>query len=145
MSLDKNKELVREMIEVMFNQGNVGGGDEFLSPDFIENEELPPGVPAGREGVKLLTGMLHTAFPDFEATIEDLIAEDDRVVIRMTWTGTHEGEFMGIPPTGNRVSFGVFDIVRIADGMIVEHWGLMDNMALMQQLGVMPAPGEGEG
>ncbi len=143
MSLDKNKELVREMIEVMFNQGNVGGGDEFLSPDFIENEELPPGVPAGREGVKLLTGMLHAAFPDFEATIEDLIAEDDRVVFRMTWTGTHEGEFMGIPPTGNRVSFGVFDIVRIADGMIVEHWGLMDNMALMQQLGVMPAPGEG--
>jgi steroid delta-isomerase-like uncharacterized protein len=145
MSLDKNKELVREMVEVLFNQGDVGGGDEFLSPDFIENEELPPGVPAGREGVKLLTGMLHTAFPDFEATIEDLIAEDDRVVIRMTWTGTHEGEFMGIPPTGNRVSFGVFDIVRIADGMIVEHWGLMDNMALMQQLGVMPAPGEGEG
>jgi steroid delta-isomerase-like uncharacterized protein len=145
MSLDKNKELVREMVEVLFNQGDVGGGDEFLSPDFIENEELPPGVPVGREGVKLLTGMLHTAFPDFEATIEDLIAEDDRVVIRMTWTGTHEGEFMGIPPTGNRVSFGVFDIVRIADGMIVEHWGLMDNMALMQQLGVMPAPGEGEG
>jgi steroid delta-isomerase-like uncharacterized protein len=145
MSLDKNKELVREMVEVLFNQGDVGGGDEFLSPDFIENEELPPGVPAGREGVKLLTGMLHTAFPDFEATIEDLIAEDDKVVIRMTWTGTHEGEFMGIPPTGNRVSFGVFDIVRIADGMIVEHWGLMDNMALMQQLGVMPAPGEGEG
>lgn len=145
MSLDKNKELVREMVEVMFNQGDVSWVDEFLSPDFIENEELPPGVPAGREGVKLLTGMLHTAFPDFEATIEDLIAEDDRVVIRMTWTGTHEGEFMGIPPTGNRVSFGVFDIVRIADGMIVEHWGLMDNMALMQQLGVMPAPGEGEG
>lgn len=143
MSLDKNKELVREMIEVMFNQGNAGGGDEFLSPDFIENEELPPGVPAGREGVKLLTGMLHAAFPDFEATIEDLIAEDDRVVLRMTWTGTHEGEFMGIPPTGNRVSFGVFDIVRIADGRIVEHWGLMDNMALMQQLGVISAPGEG--
>ena len=145
MSLDKNKELVREMVEVLFNQGDVGGGDEFLSPDFIENEELPPGVPTGREGVKLLTGMLHTAFPDFEATIEDLIAEDDKVVIRMTWTGTHEGEFMGIPPTGHRVYLGVFDIVRIADGMIVEHWGLMDNMALMQQIGVMPAPGEGEG
>ncbi len=145
MSLVENKELVREMVEVMFNQGDVSLGDKFLSPDFIENEELPPGVPAGREGVKLLAGMLHAAFPDFKATIEDLIAEDDRVVIRMAWTGTHEGEFMGIPPTGNRVSFGVFDIVRLADGIIVEHWGLMDNMALMQQLGVMPAPGEGEG
>ncbi len=143
MLQDENKALVREMIEIMFNQGDVHRANEFLSSDFIENEELPPGVPAGREGVKFLTGMLHAAFPDFRATIEDLIAEDDKVVIRMTWTGTHEGEFMGIPPTGSRVSFGVFDIVRIVDDMVVEHWGQMDNMGLMQQLGVVPAPGEG--
>jgi steroid delta-isomerase-like uncharacterized protein len=143
MTLDENKELVREMLEVMFNQGDVDGADEFMAPDFIEHEELPPGVPGGREGVKFLIGMMHAAFPDFKASIKDLIAEDDRIVIRMTWTGTHEGEFMGIPPTGNRISIGVYDILRIIDGMVVEHWGLMDNMAMMQQLGVMPAPGEG--
>jgi predicted ester cyclase len=89
--------------------------------------------------------MFRSAFPDFKATINDIIAEGDKVVIRMTWNGTHRGEFMGIPPTGKRVSFGVFDILRIAGGKFVEHWGQMDSMLMMQQLGVIPAPGEGEG
>ena len=85
------------------------------------------------------------AFPDFKATIKHLMAEDDKVVLHMTWTGTQKGEFMGIPPTGKSVSIGVFDIVRVAGGKLVEHWGQMDNMGMMQQLGVVPAPGEGEG
>jgi predicted ester cyclase len=139
MSAEQNKALVRHMVDETFNRGNIGLVDEFLSPDFVEREVLPPGIPSGREGVKLLAAMLHSAFPDFQATIEDIVAEGDKVVIRQTWTGTHMGEFMGIPETGNSVSFGVIDILRIAGGKCVEHWGQMDNMALMQQLGVIPA------
>ena len=96
-------------------------------------------MPRDREGVKLLITMLRSAFPDFKATIDDIVAEGDKVVIRQTWSGTQKGEFMGIPPTGKSVSFGVFDILRMAGGKCVEHWGQMDSMSLMQQLGAMPA------
>jgi len=140
MSTEQNKALVRQMVEEMFNRGNIGRADEFLAPDFVEREELPPGIPRDREGVKQLTAMLRGAFPDFRATIDDMVAEGDKVVMRMTWRGTHKGEFMGIPPTGKSVSFGVIDIIRIAGGKFVEHWGQMDTMSLMQQLGAIPTP-----
>ena len=140
MSIEQNKELVRRLIEEVFNQGNMSWADEFLAPDFVEHEELPPGIPDGREGVKQMTAMLRSAFPDFHATIDDIIAEGDKVVIRQSWTGTHRGEFMGIPPTGKRVSFGVIDIIRVDGGKFVEHWGQMDNAGLMQQLGAVPTP-----
>jgi predicted ester cyclase len=84
---------------------------------------------------------LRSAVPDFQITIHDLSAEGDKVVVR----STHKGEFMGVPPSGKRVSFGVYDTIRMADGKVVEHWGQMDNMGLMQQLGVVPAPGEAAG
>jgi steroid delta-isomerase-like uncharacterized protein len=135
-----NKALVRQMVEEIFSRGNMSLVDKFLAPDFVEREELPPGIPPGREGVKQLTTMFRSAFPDFKATIDDIIAEGDKVVIRQTWSGTHKGEFMGIPPTGKS---GVIDIIRIAGGKFVEHWGQMDSMGMMQQLGVTPAPGEG--
>jgi steroid delta-isomerase-like uncharacterized protein len=141
MSTEQNKALVRQMVEEVFNQGNVSLANEFLAPDFLEREELPAGIPRDREGVKLLTTLLRSAFPDFKATLEDIVAEDDRVVIRQTWSGTHQGEFMGVPPTGRKVSFGVIDILRVAGGKCQEHWGQMDTMALMQQLGALPTPG----
>jgi steroid delta-isomerase-like uncharacterized protein len=141
MSTEQNKAFVRQMVEEVFNQGNVSQIDEFMAPNFVEHEELPPGIPRDREGVSHLTSMLHSAFPDFKATIDDIVAEGEKVVIRQTWSGSHKGEFMGIPPTGKSVSFGVIDILRIADGKCVEHWGQMDSMSLMQQLGAIPAPG----
>jgi|RhiMetdeSRZDD1v2_1073273.scaffolds.fasta_scaffold97765_3 steroid delta-isomerase-like uncharacterized protein len=144
MSIEQNKALARQLVEEVLNRGDMSRADELLAADFIEHEELPPGVPTGREAPKQLTTMLRSAFPDFKATINDLIAEGDKVVIHMTWNGTQQGEFMGIPPTGKRISVGIFDILRIAEGQIVEHWGLMDRMAMMQQLGVIPAPGQGE-
>ena len=143
MSSEENKELVRQMVEEIFTRGNASRVNEFLAPNFIEHEELPPGIPSNREGVKQLTTQLHSAFPDFKATIDDTIAEGDKVVIRMTWTGTHKGEFMGIPPTGKSVSFGVIDIIRVAGGQFVEHWGQMDDMSMMRQLGAIPEPGQG--
>lgn len=144
MSTEQNKALARQLVEEVLNQGNMARADEILAADFIEHEELPPGVPTGREAPKQLTAMLRSAFPDFKATINDLIAEGDKVVIHMTWNGIQQGEFMSIPPTGKCISVGVFDILCIAGGEIVEHWGLMDRMAMMQQLGVIPAPGQGE-
>jgi predicted ester cyclase len=142
MSTEQNKALVRKLVEEVINQGNISMIDEFLIPDFVEHEELPPGIPPGREAPKVLFTMLRSAFPDLKATIEHLIAEGDEVVFHMTWTGTHEGEFMGIPPTGKRISINVIDILGIAEGKFVEHWGVMDSMAMMQQLGVVPAPGQ---
>ena len=142
MSTEQNKALVRQMVEEIFNRGNMSLADEFLAPDFVEREELPPGIPRGREGFKQLTTIFRSAFPDFKVTIDDLVAEGDKVVIRATWSGTHEGEFMGVPPTGKSVSFGVIDIMRVDGGKFVEHWGQMDSMGMMQQLGAIPAPGQ---
>jgi steroid delta-isomerase-like uncharacterized protein len=135
MSTEQNKAIVRQMVEEIFNRGNVSRLDEFVAPDFVEHEELPPGMDA-----KQMFTMLRSAFPDFKATIEHLIAEGDKVVMYMTWTGTQKGEFMGVPPTGKSISIGVIDIIRLAEGKFVEHWGIMDSMALMQQLGAVPAP-----
>jgi steroid delta-isomerase-like uncharacterized protein len=143
MSTEQNKALARQVVEEVFNRGNVSLADELLAPDFVEREELPLGISRDREGIKQLITMLRSAFPDFKATINDIVAEGDRVVIRQTWSGAHKGQFMGVPPTGRRVSFGVIDIVRIAGGKCVEHWGQMDSMSLMQQLGAIPTPGQG--
>ncbi len=139
MSVEQNKALFRRFVEEVFNKGNVSTIDEFLAPNFVEREVLPPGTPSGREGVKQLTMMFRTAFPDFNVSIDDMIAEGDKLVARTTWSGTQKGEFMGIPSSGKRVSFDVIDIIRISEGKGVEHWGVMDSSALMQQLGVIPA------
>ena len=143
MATEENKALISRFVEELFNQGNISLANELLAPDFVEREQIPPGVPDGREGVKSLTSMLRSAFPDFKATIEDMVAEGDKVVVRMIWSGTHKGEFMGIPASGKSVSIGVIDIIRVNKGKLVEHWGQMDSMGMMQQLGVMPAPVEG--
>jgi steroid delta-isomerase-like uncharacterized protein len=139
MSVEQDKALVRQFIDEIFNRGNMSMVDELFAADFVEHEELPPGIPRDREGVIQLTSMLRSAFPDFKATIDDIIAEGDKVVIRQTWSGTQKGEFMGIPPTGKSVSIGVIDIIRMADGKVMEHWGQMDSMGMMQQLGAIPA------
>ena len=139
MSTEQNKVSVRRLMDEVFNKGKISLVDEMFAPAFVEREELPPGTPAGREGVKQLITVFHSAFPDFKATIDDVMAEGDKVVVLSTWSGTQKGEFMGIPSTGKRISFGVFDVIRFADGKIAEHWGQMDTMKMMQQLGAIPA------
>lgn len=145
MSIEQNKALVRRLVEEVVNQGNMSVIDELFAPDFVEHEKLPPEIPPGREAPKIMFTMLRSAFPDFRATIEHLIAEGDLVVVSMTWRGTQKGEFMGMPPTGKSISIEVIDIIRLAEGKFVEHWGIMDSMGMMQQLGAMPAPGAGGG
>lgn len=102
---------------------------------------LHASIPPARDrldNANVLFGMLFDAFPDFGAGVDHLIAEDDMVALHMTWTGTHEGEFMGIPASGRNMSIEVIDIFRIVDGRFLEHWGLTDIMSMMQQLGAMP-------
>ena len=140
MSAEKNKALVRHFVDEVQSAGNIDALDEICSPDFV-NHSAPPGVPSNCEGVKQLTAMFRQAFPDSYFTIEDMMAEGDKVATRKTFHGTHQGEFMGIPPTGQQVSMGLIDIVRIADGRVVEHWSMGDNLGMMQQLGIVPRPG----
>ncbi|MEA4910342.1 MAG: ester cyclase [Anaerolineaceae bacterium] len=140
MSVEQNKENASRFVEEIFNRGNIGIMDELVAPNFVEHEELPPGIPSGREGASQLFGMLRNAFPDFKATLVHLIAEGDKVVIHMTWTGTQKGEFMGMPPSGKRMTIPVIDILRFDEGQVTEHWGLMDSMGMMQQLGATPSP-----
>jgi steroid delta-isomerase-like uncharacterized protein len=143
MSAEENKAIVRRFVDEVQSGGNINVIDELCSPDFI-NHSAPPGMPADCEGVKLVTAMFRQAFPDSYFTVEDMIAEGDKVATRKTFHGTHEGEFMGIPPTGQRVSISLIDIVRVADGRVVEHWSIGDNLGMMQQLGVIPQSGQAE-
>ena len=140
MSTEDNKALFRRWCEVI-SQNRLDRVEEIIAPDEVDHA-LPPGVPAGLDGVKQVFRLLHTAFPDLQIEIEDLIAEGDQVVGPVTARGTHQGEFMGIAPTGKRVSFSAIDVVRIAGGQIVERWSQADNLALLQQLGAVPAPGQ---
>ena len=134
MESEANKTIIRGFFQKVINAGNLDIMDQVLSPDFFSHEALPPGIPPGREGAKQLFGMLRNAFPDLQATIEDEIAEGDKVVVRVTFSGTQQGEFMGKPPTGRRVTYGVVDIFRISDEQVVEHWGVADIVSLMQQI-----------
>jgi steroid delta-isomerase-like uncharacterized protein len=143
MSAEENKALVRRFVEEVQSAGNIDAIDELCSPEFV-NHSAPPGVPSNCEGVKQLTAMFRRAFPDSYFTVEEMIAEGDKVATRKTFHGTHEGEFMGIPPTGHTVTMGLIDIVRIADGRVVEHWSMGDNLGMMQQLGIIPQPGDTE-
>jgi predicted ester cyclase len=113
--------------------------DEVVAPDALISTPLAIDA-TGAELAKELFALLLRAYPDLHITIEDLIAEGDKVVSRNTVSGTHQGEYMGIPPTGNSVTYNEVIITRFADGRIVETWAVVDVLAQMRQLGVIPAP-----
>ena len=138
VSDEDNKALVRHFVDEVQSRGNIDLIDEICSPEFV-NHSAPPGIPADREGIKIVTAMFRRAFPDSYFTVEDMMAEGDKVATRKTFHGTHEGEFMGIPPSGRGVSMGLIDIVRISEGRVVEHWSMGDTLGMMQQLGVIPS------
>jgi steroid delta-isomerase-like uncharacterized protein len=138
MSLESNKALVRRLIEEDLNHGNPMVADEIVAEDFVDHTN-PPGLQHGRESHKQVVALFHSAFPDVTWTIEEMIAEGDKVVIRAPMRATHRGEFFGIPPTGKQVSISGIHILRIANGKIAEHWGNNDDLGLLQQLGVVPA------
>ena len=116
----------------------MAGFGSLLAEDFVEHEEQP-GLQPTKQGVLEFFGMLRLAFPDMRMDVEDLIAGGDKTVARARVTGTHQGEFAGVPATGRQVEVQLIDIMRFDDaGLVCEHWGVMDMMSMMQQLGVVP-------
>ena len=136
MSSAQHKTAFRMVIEEALNKGNYDVLDELFAPDYAEHQF---GIKTTVEGMKEDFAFLRRAFPDLHLTIDDMIANDDTVWGRMTARGTNLGPFMG-PPTGKHMEITVIDILRFADGMIVEHWGSPDRFAAMAQLGLLPRP-----
>ena len=127
---ERNKAVIHRFVEEVQNKQNWDVYDELNDPEFV-NHSAPPGVPSDREGGKIYLGAFLNAFPDSHFTVDDMIAEGDQVVTKKTFTGTHEAEFAGIPPTGKRVTLQFVDIMRVRDGRIVEHWLSMDQPSFM--------------
>jgi steroid delta-isomerase-like uncharacterized protein len=136
---DTNLKVVMRGLYSAFNRNDQSALDALLSDAFVEHEDTP-GIPSGKEGLKQFVAMVHRGFPDVVFELADIASEDDKVWARLIVTGTHRGEFFGIPPTGRAINIGVFDICRIAGGQITEHWGVSDMMGMMRQLGVLPSP-----
>ena len=139
MSAEEHKALVRRWWDGL-NQGNADELiDEIYAPDYVLHDPSLPQPVTGLHGIHEFIAAITAAFPDAHTTIEDLVAEGDRVVQRITFRGTHQGEFMGVPATGNEVSVWAVVVSRMAGGKIAEEWQLVDGLSLMQQLGAIPA------
>ncbi|GGK76582.1 ester cyclase [Mangrovihabitans endophyticus] len=134
MSTEDNKELVRRYIQT-WNSGDLQGVAEFWAPEMVHHTRS--GSHGFHEVVTIVSDFMR-AFPDLQFEIEDLVADGDRVASRMTARATHTGEYLGTPATGRKVSCSVFGIARIADGKLVEHWGVTDELQLMEQVGLVP-------
>ena len=126
--------VARRLIEEGFNQGNLDICD-------VEHQNFGPGHAPGAEGVKAVISSLRRGFSDFHLAIEDLTVDGDKVWLRMAGSGTNDGPFMGNPPTGRRMRTDVFDVIRVRDGKIVEHWGVPDRLGTLFQLGLAHPPG----
>lgn len=140
MGTHENKATVRSFIEETFNKGNLSAVDELIAEDYVNHTGAIE--VRGRDGMKAFVTTLRTAFPDYHCAIEDQIAEGDEVVTRWTVRGTQDGELMGIPPTGKHVSLPGIVIDRLANGRLVETWHQADVLGMLQQLGVVPTPGQ---
>ena len=136
---EQNKAVVLRQIEEMWSKGNLKVIDELYAADFVDRSPgVPPDMARGPEGVKLFVSMFRGAFPDIQGEDDELIAEGDKVVVRWSARGTHEGDFMGIPPTGKQISISGTSIYRIAGGKIVEEWTHADMLGLLTQIGAIP-------
>jgi steroid delta-isomerase-like uncharacterized protein len=135
---EENKALVRRWFEDLFNEGNLDVADEIIDPDHLGHDPTLPDLPIGPEGQKQLVNLYRSAFPDARITIEKQVAEGDTVATRWTGRGTHQGELMGVAPTGNQVTLTGIDISRISEGKIVETWTNYDALGMLQQIGAIP-------
>ena len=137
---EDNKAVAMKFVERV-NKGDLSVVEEIFDPAYVEHEPAP-GLPPTREGLKQMFSMYLKAFPDMKISVSHVVAEGDLVLIHHSTTGTNKGEFMGMPATGKTVKFNEMHLVRFANGKAVEHWGVEDSMSMMQQLGLLPAPGK---
>ncbi len=135
--MPENAAVVRQFIEEVINQGDIDGAGRFVREDVVEQVPFP-GQGPGLSGLQDVLRGMRSAFPDMHWTVEEQLVEGDRVLTRFTWTGTHDGAFLGVPPTGRSVSVWGMVIDRLADGRIKETRILMDTLGLMMQLGASP-------
>ncbi len=137
MSTEENQRICDELFPLAWNEGDFSMVDKHVAPDVVDHFDKAQGI----EGFKGVIGMFRGAFPDLHLTVEDSIAEDDKVVHRWTMTGTHQGELMGIAATGKHMGWSGITIVRLEDSMIVERWANVDILGILQQVGAIPGPG----
>ncbi len=133
-----NIEKCKRFYAEVANKGNLDVVDEIMAANFVEHEAFP-GLSADRAGVKGFFAMMRKAFPDLNFTVDFYMADGDKVAAYLTMSGTHKGEFMGMAGTGKKINVRVIDIVRFENGKAVEHWGVSDAMAMMEQLGAVHA------
>ena len=136
-----NKQLVEEFITVLFTDGDLTAVDRYLDPEFIDHDPPLPSAPDGPEGVRQTAALFRQAFPDWRSEVQHMIAEGDLVAEYFVAHGSHRGSVMGESPTGHDVVLRGVNIFRIADGKIVERWGRLDDLGLLQQLGLAQRPG----
>jgi steroid delta-isomerase-like uncharacterized protein len=142
---EENKALVRRELEEIFNEGKLELADELLASDYTVHDSALAEPVHGIAGFKRLRASYHDASSDVRTTIDDMIAEGDKVVTRWTTRGTHDrGEMMGVPPTGRRIEVTGITVNRISEGKIAEDWTVWDSLGLLQQLGAAPLPGRSE-
>src|SRR5262249_10364903 len=137
--MGQGRDTLQRFYDQVANGGNLDAVDELVADDFVEHEEFP-GLPPTKDGVRQLFALSHAAFTNFHMEPEQWVEDGGMVVAWLRATGTHTGEFMGIPASGNAIDFQLVDLCRIHGGQIVEHWGLSDTLTMMQQLGAIPGP-----
>jgi predicted ester cyclase len=136
---EASKALIQRFAEEFVNRGDVSVAQELLSPDFVEHT-AQPGVPPTRAGLIASIEALRAAFPDLHSTLAEIVADEEKIAYRGTLTGTHRGFLGPIPPTGRSMRIDEMHIMRVANGQLVEHWGVFDQLGLLQSLGVIPMP-----
>jgi steroid delta-isomerase-like uncharacterized protein len=136
MEADELRAITHRFYSEVFNQGKLELIDELIADDFVEHEEMP-GMPTDKRAPRMFIGMMREAFPDINATVEDMVVEGNTVAVRARMSGTHKGEFMGIPPTGNKFDIQAMDVIRYRNGQVCAHWGVTDSLTMMQQLDVI--------
>ena len=139
---EENKVTARRFYEELFNQGNLDAAEEIVTPDFVIHDPNIPEEPRGPEGLKRFVSMYRNVFPDLNFTIEDQIAEGEKVGTRWVAHGTHQGELMGIAPSGKPVTVRAFTLQRFSGGKIAEDWAHYDALGMMRQIGAIPEPGQ---
>jgi steroid delta-isomerase-like uncharacterized protein len=140
MTTTDNKRIVEEFISDLFTKGDLTAVDRYLDPNFINHDPPLPGSAAGGEGMRQASEVFRQAFPDWRSDVQQMIAEGDLVAEHFVAHGTHRGSVMGEPPTGQHVVLRGINIFRMAGDKIIERWGRLDDLGMLQQLGLVPGP-----